>query len=601
MKRGILFILSFILLSMSFVMADNETSVSSEQIRIDKAYKCLEDKIGKDCSTSLIDNIFILLAIKKCGEEVKDKSNKDLCWPNNDCSIKTTAQAVLALDKAGYATYDAETWLLNQNGTPSDIYWYLEIESSELTTCEIKYDSNKYLININEDKKISSSAGGCLTLSEGDYWLRILPTCYDKTFEISCDKSFLTTLLFKKKNSPIIHISEKTSSASAEGTTTENIFSLCFMKGNNCDYAGSLWATLVLNSLGYNPSPFIPYLVAMADENKNYLPEAFLYPLTGYTDFRADLLLKQKKQYWDESGDKFYDTALALYPLINEDFIEKDNSKKWLLEIQGKDGCWDNGNIKNNAFILASLWPKSNFEPIKEIESKKNCEDSGYYCMSEIECNGNLLQEYECPGVSKCCDVEKIFESCEDQGGETCISNQVCSEGITVSAKDIGYGEICCVGGRCEEQKIIAEPDCESNQGICKTYGCDKGEEESFLYTCDYGDSCCIKLSEDKNLWWIWLLLILIILIIISIVFRDRLRPYFFKFKSKFKKENKNSRIKRPLFRKNFNLRPSLIRKPQAIQRKILPPSSRISQLKKPLKKSSEVDEVLKKLKDMGN
>jgi len=595
MKKQVLLLsvlILFLLISNPIILADDETN-SSDLSQVDKAYKCLEDKVKDECSTSLVDNIFTLLAIKKCGKEVKDASDSDECWPEDDCNIKTTAQAVLASNKAGYSTSEAVDWLLEQNNTPNDIDWYLEIESPKETTCEIKYNSDDYTINIAEDKKISSSAGTCLSLSEGNYWLRVSPSCYDEEFEISCDESFLTTLLFKKKTSSTIHVSEKTSSASAEGTTTEQVLSLCFTEGETCDYEGSLWATLVLDNLGQDVSVFIPYLITMTDENKEYLPESFLYSLTDYTDFRTDLLLKQKAQYWDESGDKFYDTALALYPFQHEDFQEKENSKKWLLEIQGKDGCWDNGKIKSNAFILASLWPRGGYTSDTGSGDAPDCENTGYYCMSKLNCEGNILDTYGCSGVAQCCDTPKKLELCENQGGRVCVSSERCVGGTNTEAVDAIYGDTCCVGGRCEEQAIDLGATCESSSGgTCRPNSCDNGEEESYTDSCDYGDTCCIK-PEKATLWWIWFLLLLIILIILAIVFRERLRPYYNKIKSKFKKTGFKSESRAPP-------RYSPVSRMPTTQRRIFPPSTYRPPIRRPSKKPTDFDDVLKKLKDMG-
>jgi len=602
MKKQVL-LLSILVLSLlftlQFTLADENLSVDTsdnEQSKVNKAYDCLEEKVKDDCSSSLEDNIFTLLAINKCKDEVvsESKNNKE-CWPKSGCKIKSTAQAILALDESGISTSDAEDWLLSQEEIPQNMIWYLEIESPEATTCKITYDSNQYTINIGEDKRINSGAGSCLSLSEGGWWLRISQACYHKEFEISCDKQFLTTLLFKKTTSSTIHVSDKTSSASAEGTTTEIINSSCFSQGTSCDYEGSLWAALVLNHLDYDISSYIPYLVVMADENEKYLPESFLYLLTGYTDFRTNLLLKQKNNYWDESDDKFYDTALALYPFQYEELQEKTNSKDWLLEIQGKDGCWDGGNIRNNAFILYSIWPKGGYA--NGDDDDDDCEDAGYYCMSEINCEGQILSEYTCSGVFKCCDTPKSLDTCVEQGGEICNSEQSCVGGTTVEASDLNYGETCCVGGICEVPSP-QQSDCEINNGICRSYECDEDEEESFSYTCDYGDKCCIQKTDDgKSYWWIWLLVLLIILVVLAIIFRDKLRPYYIKIKSKFKKTKPGT----PGLGSGFPQTP--LRRPQrrTMPRKILPPTAQRRPQKRPVQKpKSEIDDVLKKLKDMG-
>jgi len=581
-------ILSVLIFS-SLVFAEDNKTLSGENSQIDKAYKCLKDKVADGCSTSLEDNIFTLLAIKECSDEVLDNSDNKECWPKGKCDVETTAQAVLALDNAGHSTSEAEEWLLSQNSTPSDVVWYLEIESPKETICKISYGSGTYSINIDEDKKISSPAGSCLSLSDGNYWLRIIPSCYSETFEVSCNEQFLTTLLFRKQTSSAIYVSEETHSSSAEGTTEEKVSSFCFTQGGVCNYEGSLWASLVLDEQGYDVSSFIPYLVTVAGENQKYLPDSFLYLLTGYTDFRTDLLAKQANKYWDLSGDKFYDTALALYPFQSENIPEKENSKNWLLEIQGNDGCWDNGRIKSTAFVLNSIWPRQYSSTTDSGTSEAFCETSGYYCMHSLDCDGNVLENYECSTISQvCCDIPKSLDTCENEGGEICASNEICS-GTKTEAFGLEFGESCCLGGRCEEQ-TTSEATCEPNAGFCRASGCNTDEEESFSYTCDYGDSCCVA-SKNKSeiVWWIWLLLVLIILLVIAIIFRDRVRYYFNRIKSKFNSDGKSP---------PSSAFPSGPR-PPIMPRRILPPSSR-PLIRRPARRTSEVDEVLKRLKEMG-
>jgi len=607
-KEVFLFSILIILLMfiLPFAIADiNVSDSDDEQSKIDKAYTCLEEKVQDKCSSlSLEEQIFSLLAIKECKDEVVSDSKNDECWPESSCDIKSTAQAILALDRVNTNTDEAETWLLSQNKTPENIVWYLEIESPELTTCTITYSGSSYAITIGTDKKISSGAGSCLSLAQDDYWLKISSSCYDKEFEISCEKQFLTTLLFKKETSSTIHVSEKATSASAGGTTTEKINSFCFEQGGSCNYEGSLWAALVLNFKGYKVSSYLPYLVTMKDEieNTKYLPESFLYSLTGYTDIRNSLLLKQKSsKWWLESDDKFYDTALALYPLQYEETQEKTNSINWLLDVQDNNGCWE-GNTRDTAFILYSLWPKDISSG--DFDDGIDCEDAGYNCMSSINCQeggGNVLN-YDCSGVFVCCDKEKTLEECVDQGGEICDSAQNCVGGTTVDASDSDYGETCCVGGSCEEPSQVSE--CESYGGVCETSSCDKNEEE-VSYTCDSGQTCCVEktTTAKKSYWWIWVLLLLIVLAVLGIIFKDRLRPIWFKIKSKFgKSKPRGPSSGRPGFPPPYSNIPQ--RRP--MQRRILPPTQRQPVTRpapgqKPRAKSQgEINEVLKKLKEMG-
>ena len=607
-KRVFLFSVLIISLMLMFpiIIADiNISDADDDQSKIDKAYTCLEGKVKDKCSSlSLEEQIFSLLAIGECKDEVLADSKDDECWPKSNCNIKTTAQAILSLDRVNTNTDEAETWLLSQNKTPEDLVWYLQIESPEETNCTITYSGSSYTTIIEANKKISSNAGSCLSLAQDGYWLKISSGCYDNEFEISCDKQFLTTLLFKKKDSSTIHVSEKATSASAGGTTTEKINSFCFEQGGSCNYEGTLWAALVLNFKGHKISSYLPYLVTMKDEieNTKYLPESFLYFLTGYTDFRNSLLLKQQSsKWWKESDDKFYDTALALFPFQYEEPQEKADSINWLLDVQDKEGCWE-GNIRNTAFILYSIWPKDLHTG--DYDEGVDCEDAGYYCMSSINCqevNGNVLN-YDCSGVFVCCDEEKVLDICIDQGGEICNSAQNCAGGTTVDSSDLDYGETCCVGGVCEEPSQVSE--CESYGGTCRSYGCDDSEEET-SYTCDSGEACCIEKtsSAKKSYLWIWILLLLIVLAVFGIIFKDRLRPIWFKIKSKFKKfKSRGLGGGRPKFPPASSGIP--MRRP--MQRKILPPTprqpiTRPAQGRKPKSKSQgELSDVLKKLKDMG-
>ncbi|HDK42474.1 MAG TPA: hypothetical protein ENG87_03785, partial [Candidatus Pacearchaeota archaeon] len=459
MKKGVylfsVLIISLMLVLQLVIAADvNVSDADDVASKIDKAYGCLEDKVVDNCdSLSLEEKIFSLLALGECKEELIDEAEGDKeCWPSGSCDLKLTALATLALDSVGTSTANAEEWLLSQNTIPSNIDWFLEIENSEDdTSCTVTYSDDSYDIDIGNNKKLSSGAGSCLSLESHEYWLKVAPNCYDLEFDTSCDKGFLTTLLFKKDDSSTIHVSENAHKASAEGITTETVNSLCFAEGSDCDYEGSLWATLVLDYLDNDVSAYIPYLVTMADENEKYLPEAFLYLLTGYADFKNDLLLKQKSsKYWDEAGDKFYDTALALYPFQSIEPLEKQNSKDWLLEVQGDSGCWDSENTRNTAFILYSLWPRRTGGGDNTGPEDFDCEEAGFFCVSKINCDGIIKSNYECSGTFKCCTEPESLDTCDEQGGDICNSVEECVGGMVQSASDLDIGQECCIGGSCQ-------------------------------------------------------------------------------------------------------------------------------------------------------
>jgi hypothetical protein len=602
-------IIFLILISFSFLQA--QVSSEEEEEKIDNAYSCLADKVEGECSSlSLEEKTFSLLAINECKEEVIADSSNEECWPDGSCRLKETAQAVLALDSAGANTDDAQQWLLSQNRTPSDLIWYLQIESNEQTTCSIEYTGFSNTINIGEDKKISGDAGQCLSLAQGNYWLEISssPFCHNQEFSISCDKDFFTTLLFRKQGSPIIHVSQEISSAAAAGTTTEKVESFCFREGgigNPCNYEGSLWTALVLNSLEKDISSYLPYLITLAEDNQRFLPDAFLYFITADTEYSVSLLSKQKKintqYYWKGSTatDMYYDTALALFPFKHETFLEKTNSKQWLLETQDTNGCWQD-NTRNTAFILASIWPRDFFTGNGNGgNGLQDCESVGNYCVNKGSCEGQIFSDYYCGILSECCTVQTEQLTCAEQGGVTCSFNEVCRGGNLISSADTNN---CCVdGGSCGiVTPVISE--CEEQGGTCKI-SCLSNEQQAF-YSCEFGgDICCVfKTTSKKSYTWIWILLILIVLIVMGIIFRDKLRPIWFRIKSKFKgKKGPKSRYGRPPPRPPYRPMRRSMRRPMP-ERRVLPVSRQPTKpvRRRPSKSQTELDKVLKKLKDMS-
>jgi hypothetical protein len=604
-KRGIVFLFLFLVLGLSLLSA--QANSTEEVKKVNEAYQCLTDKVSGNCdSLSTSEKIFSLLSINNCKSQLlEDSSNSGECWPDSSssvCDVKTTAQAVLALSSTGSSTSKAESWLLSQNRTPTQLTWYLEIESSGASSCNIQYSGSSHTISIGEDKKISSGAGPCLLLDSGGYWLRVSPTCYDTEFSISCNSDFLTTTLFKKSTSSTIHVSEKTSSASSGGTTTEKVESSCFAKNNACDYEGSLWAALVLDAEDEEISAYLPYLITLADENSRFLPDAFIYMITGNLENKLSLLAKQKNnQWWAESGDKHYDTALALYPFQSETPFEKTNSKDWLLDSQDSEGCW-NGNIRNTGFLLASIWPED-FGGSGGT-NLPDCETAGNFCTPAATCEGHILSEYDClSSVHKCCDTEPLLKTCSELGGEICSSNQRCVGGNEADAADLFSGEVCCTEGSCSAVQETSE--CESNSGICRQNSCNSNEEEA-SYSCAFsGDLCCVlKNGEKRSYLWIWILLILIILVVLGIIFRNKLRILWMRMRRGRSKPGPSRRRPGP----RPGPPPMLSRRirrplPRVPERRILLPAERPPARRAPRKPSGaqkELDQVLKKLKDMS-
>jgi len=708
MKRVVILASILFLMLMIFpaVMADEAT-------QINQAYSCLNNLINSSGCTSLSteQKIFSVLAVDKCVGELKNDSHSNECWPGENCDVKTTAQAILALEErdSSYNSTLAVNWLLSHKTYPANLKWYLEIETDAESSCTIYYTGHEsgVVVNVAEDKKLSSSGlGNCLNLAQENYLIEVSPSCYNQEIDISCDEGFLTTLIFKMEGSNVLNVLDTVQESSAGGTTTEKIDSYCFSNNpttNECTYEGSLWASQVLFALDKDVSAFLPYIVAFSEktENKKFLSQSFLYYMTG--KFKPELLgLQVRNKYWVVSGDEYYDTALALFPLRNENPIEKQNSKNWLLGDQQESGCWDNNNLRNTAFILYSIWPRGNggedevcgdgiitgdeecegtnldgescvslgyasgnlscyvngtskectfnknkcilpecnetkpcpngllcsasgkcYENITtdyecetndDCKNDETCSDSNIcvekpdcksnkgFCMSASSCDGNILSTYKCDSVSfKCCDEPITYGSCISNKGEVCSEDEICEDDDTVEADNLDSGEVCCLSDCVED--VQEDYTCSINGGRCRDT-CLSDEKISYDYTCGSGDDCCVTKAEKKT-WFIWVLIGLILIVILGIVFREKISEAILKLKHKSRKSSKSDG--RPVF---GGLRP-MSPPPGAhtgrpVPRRILPPTANRPRMpprvppKTPSKTSKDLDDVLKKLREMG-
>lgn len=617
MKKKVLASLLFVMFLASLSLVSSEVNESTDQEKISEAYECLADAVEDKCDVlTTEEKIFTVLAVNKCKSElIDDSSNSGQCWPKSNCNIRTTAQAILALDKKGSSTNDAEEWLLSKKETPSEITWYLQITSDEQTTCQIEYSSLSYEVEISEDGIITGNAGPGLSITPSGYWLQIYSTYLDKNFQVSCDESFLTNTLFKKEDSATIHVSPESSSAAAGGITNEQVESFCLAQNGVCNYEANLWAVLALDALDEDIEPYLPYLITLAEDNEKFLPESFLYLTTLKSDYLTTLLSKQIGSKWwaTSSQGKFYDTALALYAIQHETVSEKDSTEEWLLDEQDPNGCWNSGNVRDTAFILSSAWPRSYTGTGGSATTTSSCEAAGKYCVPAGICEGTLHPSYDCPGVSSvCCSLPYDQPTCAELGGEVCSSGQVCERGSFVGASD-ATGRTCCVGDTCKASSApITSTQCLPAGGLCRTGGCLDSEIES-SYTCSSGETCCIPQTTKKSGSYtiVWILAILIVLTVLGILFRDKLRHLLLKVKSMFGK----SRLGDPQAQGPRGRLPPSVgssgpsyyppRRRYPVERRILPKHHtqtppRHAPAKPKSGASKELDDVLKKLKDMG-
>ena len=372
MKKAAKLIASLAFFVFMFAAVHAASSFSSPDQAINTAYQCLQNATQNNSLLSLQEAVFSTLALgyqNSTDSIMQSKQGSDAngaCWPMGSCTLKDTAQVALAYSKIGKNYSSAANWIIYRNASSDALNWFLEVDISNHgpSSCTISDGSNTGNIAIGSDMKITGTPGSCFNVAQNGYLLSVSPNCLDKTFTISCDQDFISTLLYQKASGGnIFYVSSNTHSQAALGSTEESITAKCFTDASGkCDYEGSLWATLALQSMGYDVTPFMPYLLALADDNQQYFPSAFIYSLAGGNDQYSAITSSQiGSKYWQASANnsRLYDTSLALLALQGTSSNEASNAKQYLLNIQQNDGCWNNDNIRDSAFILFSGWPRN--------------------------------------------------------------------------------------------------------------------------------------------------------------------------------------------------------------------------------------------------
>lgn len=642
MKKLVIGVVVFLSVMLFAVLAS--AAIEGENEKVNQAYLCLENKVNESsCNLlTLEQKLFSFLAIGKClNETLNDASANLTCWPSSGCQIKPTAQAVFSLTGVSGVNLDnAIAWLKSKNATATDLVWLLEVETSEAANCTLTVDSVNTDIKIAKNKVVTSPTSACFSAWGGgaagygnNYWVKVNTNCYNKEISIKCDQNALTTLLYKKDESfsTPIYVSNDPQTCEAGQTCKETITSYCFSTTGNCDnaYEPSLWAALALDVNSEDVSPYLPYLITMADDpdNEKYLPYAFLYIITDSIEYSNKLLDLQTSEgtFGEVFNGKYYGTALGMLPYTSDENEAKTLAKTWLLMNQDNAGnnvgCWNSGSIRDTAFILFSLWGSFEFHgtedecetdadcPDGEVcvdgvcvlntdecaddtecsygescidgicveTTSDDCGDNDGYCIFQSACDEALGSkiDFHCDVPNVCCNKPALIKMCSELGGTVCNTGQTCIGTEMPQAAESG-----CCAGTCKDPEDTTAYDCKSNGGRCSITGeCNEGESASSTYKCKPSvDQCCMPTGdgggEEKSYWWIWVLVILIVIVTVAIIFRDKLKEMW--LKGKVKKGGPGPAA-----------RPGLPPRPMPPSRPAGPPRG-------------EVNDVLKKLKEMG-
>lgn len=541
-----------ILLCAAMVLAQSNTSnttttptpTGSSTDVVGRAYQCLQGQVNNKAQNafSLQEAIFSTLALgpnAKLTAVIESKAVGGNHWSESSSQIKDTAQVLLAYKRINRNTDAIESWLVSNRKTATELTWYLEIDITNhvASQCTISYGNEQRAITVNEDMTLSGNAGSCLTPAADGFWLRVSNSCIDQNFSISCDEDFVTTTLYQRQGSSTIFVSPTAHAAAALGSTQESINSKCFSTAASaCDYEGTLWAALALDSTNNDISDYLPYVLALAESNQRFLPSGVLYKLTQGQDQYSQLVqLQQQSKYWQAPNtpyNRYYDSALALLALQGSSAVEASNAQAYFESIVTADGCWNNNNIRDTAFLLYAGWPRTvqvggGGGGTTGGSASDNCEDRGYTCTSVFTCSdigGSVFEQYDCTsGV--CCSQAPAQQSCSAQNGQLCSAGQSCS-GTSVQSTDGS----CCLGTCTALPQANA---CEQAGGSC--YSSCTGSEEQIAESCGDSSNVCCKASgaaaDSGTNWTLWIIIfvILIALVVFGILMRNRLRLALFK------------------------------------------------------------------------
>lgn len=383
----------------------------------------------------------------------------------SSCITTDTALAKIALDSTSKDSNNASLWLTNKTTTPYlNINWYLQlIQPPESDVrCLIYYDGAEHEVSIAKDDKLSGNAGNCFTIAE-QYWLNLAPNCADKTFNISCNDSIRANFLFKEGNNwfvtgNIVDIPQLE-------TRPISLTTKCITQSGQCNYEATLWSAYAFTLAGKSEIArgFVPYLVMQAPNYKGFLPEAFLFRITGKSSYADYIATLQDSQGFiiapGTTYNKYYDSSLAKMT----GSAEKANLTKLkdkLLYEQKSDGSWqcsgcDTSFVRETAMLLYSYWPS--------FEWRSECEIEGYSCVSNCTAAGGTSQGLSCyPETYECCNITfncgTKYGTCKTSCSTSLNETQVpytCSSGVCCKNYSASLciaeikGTVCGLGQEC--------------------------------------------------------------------------------------------------------------------------------------------------------
>jgi len=516
-------LLVLLVFTLSFNLVVAEDSLNKTM----KGYKWLASYVRESGWGNIEENVFAVLALRDYVPELADeglrvlvsRGNAGKCWPRV-CDVKSTAQALIALNDLSNGTEDNEDiekvieWLANKSVvTQREGDWLLQLETSESGTCTIKYGDVEDSVIHNLDKTLEIEGSACFDLTDSGYRLKIEEECLEKVFNVECETTAGDSIinLIYRKDQKLILFPEF-----VNGPARIKIANKCFPEKagfSTCNYEATEWASYALDLVGVEADSRV-YLDENSENNKP-LSYAFLYLITGNAKYASELVGLQESNYWN-TGQRYVKTALAVSSLGGhaEGSENVDNAKDWLLSEQNEDGSWGIYKLRDTAAVLAFAFPATyteedvaEEEPEEPEEPAATCYTEGYSCCTSCAANYSEL-DYPCT-VGVCCeecsegDEEDFF--CEDYGFACC--DECVGDGLA-EYECFDSSKICCdsckVTFGCEIVDDCSRSECDGASiggVVCEPYGevsCSDGDDNDadYLTDCDDRDCCSSSICE---------------------------------------------------------------------------------------------------------
>ena len=346
------------------------TSTALAEADINKAHQWLMSERNEEGSyeSRIIETSLSILALieanlkpdaQKSIDWLINQKDKDGCFPATKCTVKETAFALIALNKAGKDTEDITSWLKQaQKPEISSGDWWLQIVTDDDEgTCTLKYTDSK---GKEQEQGIQFKNDKFTCGNKNWYSLKTCPKGQPLSsqptveFNIECDDvtSPIISLIYQSGSN--YYLLEESRSISAKITPDTGCWATS--KTGKCNLDSTLHASWALKE-AKDITPALTWLRDNPSSDSDY--NSIMLLITSKKTYLDKLGELQKSGNW-QGG--IYKTSLATLAIISSNPLSEliKPAVDWLTSKQKSDGSW-NTNVKDTSITLYSAF--SGFTP----------------------------------------------------------------------------------------------------------------------------------------------------------------------------------------------------------------------------------------------